>query len=474
VFLATMITTNFESNGEINVNERSTNFSAKELVELESYITDIWQFLPLPIAYLTPIGVIVDADEAFEKFLGQPKDKIIGSLLTDLCQQHGEIIQIQKETFEKDQVKNCECTLTIKEKKEIPVSISTLVRKDESGEAIGYFIAFVDLTEQKLSEEKYRAAVEQSVESIYILDYETKQVLEANTSLQDILGYTGKELKQLTVYDFVAHPRQDIDTKIDEVIKKKRVHLGERHYRRKDGSLVDVEVSASHITYGSKKAISVVSRNITERKKAEQDIKRSLNALEETIESTIEAMARVVETRDPYTAGHQRRVANLAYAIAKEMNLPEKQINGIKMASLIHDVGKLYVPAEILVKPTKLTEIEFGMVKTHPQVGYEILKTIKFPWPVADIILQHHERFNGSGYLQGLTNKDILLEARILAIADVVEAMSSHRPYRPARGMKATLEEIENNKGILYDPEIANICIKLFKEKNFEFDLKID
>ena len=195
-----MITTNFESNGEINVNERSTNFSAKELVELESYITDIWQFLPLPIAYLTPIGVIVDADEAFEKFLGQPKDKIIGSLLTDLCQQHGEIIQIQKETFEKDQVKNCECTLTIKEKKEIPVSISTLVRKDESGEAIGYFIAFVDLTEQKLSEEKYRAAVEQSVESIYILDYETKQVLEANTSLQDILGYTGKEQRKRHVF----------------------------------------------------------------------------------------------------------------------------------------------------------------------------------------------------------------------------------------------------------------------------------
>ncbi len=452
------------------MNERSTDFGTKELIELESYIIDMWQFLPLPIAYLTPMGVVVDLDDALEKFLSLPKEEIIGRLLSDVCQPREEIIKIQKETFETGLIKNHECLLRIGKEKEIPVSVSTLVRKDEFGKAIGYFIAFVDLTEQKHSEEKYRAAVEQSVECIYILDYETKRVLEANTSLQDILGYTNKELKKLAVYDFVAHSREDIDARVKEVLEKKRVLLGERKYRRKDGSLVDVEVSASYITYGGKRAISVVSRNITERKKAEQALKDSLTALQETIESTIEAMARVVEARDPYTAGHQRRVANLAYAIAKEMNLTEEQSNGVKMAALIHDVGKLYIPAEILVKPTKLTEIEFGMVKTHPNVGYEILKKIKFPWPVADIILQHHERFNGSGYLQGLTNKDILLEARILAIADVVEAMSSHRPYRPARGMKATLEEIEKNRGILYDPEIADICIKLFRKKEFKFD----
>jgi putative nucleotidyltransferase with HDIG domain len=213
----------------------------------------------------------------------------------------------------------------------------------------------------------------------------------------------------------------------------------------------------------------VVSRDITERKKAEENLKKSLSKLQETIESTVEAVARIVEIRDPYTAGHQRRVADLAFAIAKEMGLPEKQANGIKMAALVHDVGKLYIPAEILVKPTTLTEIEFGMVKTHPRVCYEILKTVKFPWPVADIILQHHERCDGSGYLQGLKKEKILLEARILAVADVVEAMSSHRPYRPARGLDKTLAEITKNKGMLYDPDVVGACLRVFQEKGFAF-----
>jgi putative nucleotidyltransferase with HDIG domain len=177
-----------------------------------------------------------------------------------------------------------------------------------------------------------------------------------------------------------------------------------------------------------------------------------------------------VERRDPYTAGHQHRVANLAAAIANEIGLSEEQIDGVRMASVIHDLGKIHVPAEILSRPGRLTENEFSIIKTHPQTGYDILKTEEFPWPVAQIVLQHHERMDGSGYPSSLSGEEILLEARILAVADVVEAMASHRPYRPALGIDKALEEISKNKGVLYDAKVADACLRLFTEKGFKFE----
>jgi putative nucleotidyltransferase with HDIG domain len=173
--------------------------------------------------------------------------------------------------------------------------------------------------------------------------------------------------------------------------------------------------------------------------------------------------------RDPYTAGHQQRVTQLAVAIATEMGLPTEQIDGIRVIGTLHDVGKICIPAEILSKPGKLTKVEFTIIKIHSQAGYNILKTVEFPWPVAKIVLQHHERMNGSGYPKGLRGEDILLESRILAVADVVEAMSSHRPYRPALGTHKALEEIEQNSGVLYDADVADACLRLFREKGFQF-----
>ncbi|MBW2650712.1 MAG: response regulator [Deltaproteobacteria bacterium] len=206
-----------------------------------------------------------------------------------------------------------------------------------------------------------------------------------------------------------------------------------------------------------------------DRRQAKQELEQSYEKLQVTLEGTINALAAATEWRDPYTAGHQQRVAELARAIAEEMNLSEEQIREIHMSALIHDIGKINVPAEILSKPGQLSEFEFKIIQTHPQIGYDILKEIEFPWPIARIVLQHHERMNGSGYPQGLSGKDILLEARILAVADVVEAMSSHRPYRPALGIDRALEEISQNKGILYDPEVADACLSLFTEKDFKF-----
>ena len=199
------------------------------------------------------------------------------------------------------------------------------------------------------------------------------------------------------------------------------------------------------------------------RKEDDEMLSRTLKSLEMTIEGTVQSMALVVETRDPYTAGHQRRVADLSVVIAKELGLPEDETEGIKTAATVHDIGKINVPAEILTKPGRLTDIEFGIIKTHAGAGYNILKHIQFPWPVAMMVLQHHERLDGSGYPHHRKAKDIIKGAKILAVADVVEAMSTHRPYRPALGVNTALAEIKKNKGNLYDAEVVDACVKVFK-----------
>jgi putative nucleotidyltransferase with HDIG domain len=186
--------------------------------------------------------------------------------------------------------------------------------------------------------------------------------------------------------------------------------------------------------------------------------------------TTVNTLASTVEMRDPYTAGHQRRVTILACAIAEEIGLTEEQFDGLRLAGMIHDIGKITVPIEILNKPGRISETEFNIIKTHPQAGYNLLREIEFPWPVAQIVLQHHERLDGSGYPQGLKDGTIMLEAKILAVADVVEAMASHRPYRPALGIEAALEEIAKNRDILYDHEIVDVCHRLFTEKGFRLE----
>ncbi|MFA7346349.1 MAG: HD domain-containing phosphohydrolase [Desulfurivibrionaceae bacterium] len=199
----------------------------------------------------------------------------------------------------------------------------------------------------------------------------------------------------------------------------------------------------------------------------EKQLEDMIKKLEQALDGSIRALAMAVETRDPYTAGHQKRVAELACAIAVEMRLPADIIEGIHLAGIVHDLGKIYVPAEILNKPGKLSPIERELIHVHPQVGFDILKGIDFPWPISQIILQHHERINGSGYPNRLRNDDILLEAKIIAVADVVEAMSSHRPYRPAPGTDLALAEIEKNKGTFYDQGVAEACLSLFRDKGF-------
>ncbi len=210
--------------------------------------------------------------------------------------------------------------------------------------------------------------------------------------------------------------------------------------------------------------------DISVRKKAEATLTQSLERLRKATGTIIDVMVMTVEARDPYTSGHQRRVANLAWTIATEMKLPADQIDGLRMAGVIHDLGKISIPTEILTKPRKLTDIEFLLVKTHSQIGHDLIKDIEFPWPIAQMILQHHERLDGSGYPRGLRGEEIMIEARILMVADVVEAISSHRPYRPALGVEKAIEEIQIGRGLIYDPVVVDACLKLFREKGFKFE----
>jgi PAS domain S-box-containing protein len=240
----------------------------------------------------------------------------------------------------------------------------------------------------------------------------------------------------------------------------------------KDGRTIMLDCTFQFLRDEQGKATGILAegKDITARKRAEEELLQTLDSLRKAVGTTIQVMVSAVESRDPYTAGHQIRSANLARAIATEMGLPPEKIEGICMAGSIHDIGKLSIPAEILSKPTKLSELEFSLIKEHSQKGYKMLKNVESPWPLAEIVFQHHERMDGSGYPRNLKGEEILIEARILAVADVVEAMASHRPYRPGLGIDAALNEIEKNRGIFYDKAVSDACLRLFQEKGFQLE----
>jgi putative two-component system response regulator len=259
----------------------------------------------------------------------------------------------------------------------------------------------------------------------------------------------------------------------DPLVVNKAFQIGAFDYITKPLDLNRVLISVTNALH--RRELEIISRTYRhelEKKVLERTTKlrEATERLEKILDGVVDTIAFTLEKRDPYTSGHQRRVARLACGIAKKMKLPEDLIYGLQMASFIHDIGKIYVPSEILSKPGKLSEAEFGIIKTHPQVSYEILKRIEFPWPIAEIAYQHHERINGSGYPRGLSGKDILLEAKILSVADVVEAMASHRPYRPALGIDKAMEEISTNKGVLYESDVADNCLDLLTSDGFKLE----
>jgi len=291
-------------------------------------------------------------------------------------------------------------------------------------------------------------------------------IIDANKAAAGMLEVEISDLTGRSVYDFMPAESKKIAKKM---VASGHEKLYEIKLKKSGGKVIDIEAIGKAIYLKGRKVRATVFRDITEKKIVKENLKESYKKIQKTLEDIIDVLASMVEIRDPYTAGHQKRVTALVTAISEELGLDKDRIKAVSTAAKIHDIGKIGIPISILTKPGKLSDAEYDMIKTHSRIGYDMVKKIKFPWPIADIILQHHERLDGSGYPRGLKGKDICLKARILAVADVVEAMSSHRPYRPSLGIDEALKEIARGKGKLYDSKVVEACIKLFKEKNLVF-----
>ncbi len=318
------------------------------------------------------------------------------------------------------------------------------------------------------SEQRFRSLVEQSIAGAYIV--QDGRLVYVNPRFKEILGYQPDD-------DLVGmDPAQMIVASDRDGTMMRGQHLGsdqpeqlETTLRavRKDGTLVDIGTHSSNATYRGEPAVIGLMQDLSDRAVAEAHIQRYADQVQRVMFQTVGLVTSIAEMRDPYTAGHEGRVAELAVAIGRELGWNEVELIGLRVGGQLHDIGKIAVPAEILVKPSSLSALETSMVREHPRVGYEILSTVEFPWPVARIAFEHHEHLDGSGYPRGLVSEQICKEARIITVADVVESMSSHRPYRPALGLDAALAEIAEGAGTKYDPDAVDACIRLLRSGRF-------
>jgi len=317
---------------------------------------------------------------------------------------------------------------------------------------------------QRKANNRFCMLVQAGFEAIVIL--KDGIIADANHATSSLFEYKPSEYigKDLSIF-FDSNEKQTIE----EFLKDSSSLPLEAMGIKKSGEVIHVEILAKTLFYEKEPMQALGIRDVTGREKTSKDIKERYETLTEVMEDTVKALATSVEFKDPFTAGHMQRVTRLACAIAEALGLSEERIQGLKVAASIHDVGKIGIPAEILSKPGELNEAERMIVEGHPKTGYDIVKNINFPWPVADIVLQHHERMDGSGYPSGLSGDKILMEARIIGVADVVEALSSRRAHRSAQENEGPIKELKKNKGTLYDPEVVNACLKIIQKKNFSF-----
>jgi PAS domain S-box-containing protein/putative nucleotidyltransferase with HDIG domain len=341
------------------------------------------------------------------------------------------------------------------------------------GGTMGVFGVIEDIDERKRAEQalaqseaRLRAVLEQSFSALFVI--QDGRVVYVNPRTRAIFGHDAEEPFDP---DPLAHvepaERERLSGLIERWMRGESTGAVTVAALRKDGTRFTLGAHPVLGSYSGRPALIVVAQDVTEKVRAEEEIRRYVERLEQTMRGTIGVITTIGELRDPYTHGHERRVGELAAAMAAEMGLDGHRVEGMRIGGYLHDVGKIGVPAEILAKPGRLSQPEFELIKEHAQKSYEILRNVPFPWPIAQAAWQHHERLDGSGYPRGLRGDEISLEARILAVADTVEAMASHRPYRPALGIEAALAEIEKNRGITYDADAVDACLRLFRSKGY-------
>jgi len=441
----------------------------------------VWMMdMNMNITYVSP---------SVEKLTGYTSDEIkklsLDKLLTpDSLNRAVEFITVRmpkamKESSRDSIFRTLELEFILKDGRTIWGECSFNFIRDEKGKAVSILGEARDITERKKmekrlldEEQRFRALAEQSTDIIVMMNREG--VITYENPAVSALGIRPEERLGASVFERI-HPDdlklmtdafRTLFSDVNAPVQKAEVRI-----RHADGNWRTFDAMGSNLVRDNVIDAAIVNlRDITERKEAEEKLKETLESLKKAVGTTIQVLVTALESRDPYTAGHQVKSADLACAIAREMGLDEHKIEGLRMAGVIHDIGKLSIPAEILSKPTALSNLEYSLIKVHPESGYEMLKNVESPWPLAQIVHQHHERMDGSGYPRNLKGDEILLEARIMAVADVVEAMASHRPYRASLGIETALEEIEKNRGILYDEIVADACLKLFREKGYSID----
>jgi PAS domain S-box-containing protein len=451
--------------GVLMVNRLRRERVKERLRESEEIFRSFMEYSPIYVFFKDENIRAIHLSKNYEKMLGKPVAELLGKNMDDLFPSElakcmvADDMRILKEgkRVNVEEEFNGRFYSTIK----FPIFID-----GKQPYLAGYTI---DISDRKHAEELYRTVVESSLAAVFIVQDGKLRYTNDTTIIYS--GYSSEELIGQRS-EILVHPedREMLRIKIREMLLRKDVSPCEFRVVTKDGRIKWILQIFSPIMHEGKPAILGNAIDITERKQAGEQLKQSLEQLRRAVETTIQVLALAVETRDPYTAGHQQRTTNLARAIATEMGLPTEKIEGIRMAGHIHDIGKISVPAEILSKPTKLTEIELSLIQEHAQHGYDILKDVVSAWPLAEMVYQHHERMDGSGYPRRLKGEEILIEARILAVADVVESMASNRPYRPSLGIDAALEEIEKNSGTLYDNTVADACLRIFREKRFRLE----
>jgi len=413
-------------------------------------------------------------NQSFCRIFGYDEDEMIGKNFRLFAADEdiaAGIYKIYHQMFQTgDPIKQAEWDIITKDGARRTLEFFASLLRDEEGRRIGFRGIVRDVTDRRLAEEQYRSIANSSQTGFYIL--QDGKICFANPHIPNYSGYLEAVLYGVEIINFV-HPedREMVRNNASEMLRGNRTAPYEYRIVDKNGRIKWLMETVTSITYRGKQAVLGNTMEITDKKEAEAVLTETLSRLHRATASIIDVIVMAVESRDPYTAGHQKRVARLARAIAMEMGLPMEVCEGILMAGSIHDLGKISIPSEILSMPRRLTDMEYNLIKTHAEKSYQILKEVEFAWPIAEIVYQHHERLDGSGYPRGLKGDEICLEARILAVADTVEAMGTHRPYRPSMGIAAALTVIEEQRGRLYDTQVADVCLRLFREKNFHLEI---